>query len=66
MSFYKVAYQVGFTPWEQAAQEGPVARQLSGLFDREQAEREPPYGKALDLGCGTGDTLSNLRPAGGR
>ena len=24
------------------------------MFDREESERQPPYGPALDLGCGTG------------
>ncbi|MCC2643940.1 MAG: Methyltransferase type 11 [Nitrospira sp.] len=24
------------------------------MFDREERERQPPYGPALDLGCGTG------------
>lgn len=28
--------------------------QLRTLLDREEAGREPPYGRALDLGCGTG------------
>lgn len=48
--FYTVAYAVGFRPWETAAKP-EVQRKL---FDREEAERIPPLGKALDLGCGTG------------
>lgn len=54
MAFYRVAYRVGFTPWEGASEQGPVARQMTAWFDREQEGREPPYGKALDIGCGTG------------
>jgi SAM-dependent methyltransferase len=50
---YKILYRLGFTPWEQMA-ELPVAEQISAIFDREEAGREPPYGKALDLGCGSG------------
>jgi len=50
--FYRLAYAVGFKPWEQASEK--EAARIAAMFDREQAEREPPYGKALDLGCGTG------------
>ncbi len=32
----------------------PVAEQVSAMFDREESGRQPPYGPALDLGCGTG------------
>lgn len=52
--FYKLAYMVGFTPWENAAVHRPAAAQIAALFDREEGERTPPYGRALDLGCGTG------------
>jgi SAM-dependent methyltransferase len=52
--FYKFAYRVGFTPWESADLERPVAEQISAMFDREESERQPPYGQALDLGCGSG------------
>lgn len=52
--FYRIAYGIGFTPWEKAATHGPAAAHIARLFDREQRDRQPPYGKALDLGCGTG------------
>jgi len=29
MGFYKLAYRVGFTPWEGAAEQGRVAQQVS-------------------------------------
>ncbi len=51
---YRLLYRVGFTPWEQMAGSGPIAEQISALFDREAAGRRQPYGKALDLGCGSG------------
>jgi SAM-dependent methyltransferase len=51
--FYKVAYRVGFHPWEDLAEHMPFANALLGLFEREEQGREPPYGKALDLGCGS-------------
>jgi SAM-dependent methyltransferase len=49
---YEILYRVGFTPWEQLAKL-PVRDQISTLFDREQVGRQPPYGEALDLGCGS-------------
>lgn len=50
--FYRIAYRVGFKPWEQDADE--FASELGKLLDREEQERERPYGRALDLGCGSG------------
>lgn len=50
--FYRFAYAIGFTPWEQDAES--VAPQLRSLLTREEADRDPPYGSALDLGCGSG------------
>ncbi len=50
--FYRVAYAVGFRPWETASRR--EAERIDLMFDREQRERQPPFGLALDLGCGTG------------
>lgn len=50
---YRILYAVGFTPWEQMAKP-PVADQIAELFAREEEGREPPYGRVLDLGCGSG------------
>jgi SAM-dependent methyltransferase len=51
---YRIAYSIGFHPWEDAATDPPFAEKISELFDREEAGREPPYGAALDLGTGSG------------
>jgi SAM-dependent methyltransferase len=51
--FYKFQYLVGMTPWERMPSL-PIGEQAVALLDREESGREPPYGRALDLGCGTG------------
>lgn len=50
---YRILYLVGFTPWERMARH-PAAERIRARFEREEAGREPPYGPALDLGCGSG------------
>lgn len=52
--YYKLLYQLGITPWEVDPTQGPAAQQIGALFEREEAGRPQPYGKALDLGCGSG------------
>jgi SAM-dependent methyltransferase len=47
---YRLFYLVGFKPWEQ----GGIDQDLARFLDREEQTRTPPYGRALDLGCGTG------------
>ena len=51
---YKLLYAVGYTPWEQPAGLQVVNQRISALFEREEEGRRPPYGPALDLGCGSG------------
>lgn len=51
--FYTAAYRIGFHPWEDLAEHQPFADALIELFEREEHGKEPPYGKALDLGCGS-------------
>lgn len=51
---YKLFYRLGFHPWEDLAEHPPFAEKLSELLDREESGSTPPYGPALDLGCGSG------------
>ena len=50
---YRLLYRVGKTPWERMP-ELAAAAQVSRMLDREEAGGAPPYGRALDLGCGSG------------
>lgn len=51
---YRLAYAIGFHPWEDAATEEAFVEKISELFDREEEGREAPFGAALDLGTGSG------------
>jgi SAM-dependent methyltransferase len=51
---YRLLYAVGYAPREQIAELPLASRRISALFEREERGREPPHGKALDLGCGSG------------
>jgi SAM-dependent methyltransferase len=51
--FYKFQYLVGMTPWERMPSL-PIGEQAVALLDREESGRKPPFGRALDLGCGKG------------
>jgi SAM-dependent methyltransferase len=50
---YRLFYRLGFHPWEDLAEHPPFANKLAELFEREERGHEPPYGPALDLGCGS-------------
>jgi hypothetical protein len=50
---YRLAYALGFHPWEDLAEHPPFANKLLELVAREEEGREPPYGPALDLGTGS-------------
>lgn len=52
--WYDVLYKVGVTPWEEDPPNSMVSAQVSSLFDREEEGREAPFGRVLDLGCGSG------------
>lgn len=52
--FYRAAYRLGFHPWEEAAEHQPILSSTQEMIAGDEAGRGPPYGKALDLGCGSG------------
>jgi SAM-dependent methyltransferase len=51
---YPVLYRLGFTPWEQMADAGPLPTLLATL----------PPGNGLDVGCGTGRVSVLMAEAG--
>ena len=59
---YAIAYALGITPWDAAGQS--AAQQFTGLLAREEADRAAPWGRALDLGCGTGAHALELAQRG--
>jgi cyclopropane fatty-acyl-phospholipid synthase-like methyltransferase len=50
---YRLAYALGFHPWEDLAEHAPFADKLLELVAREEDGRGPSYGPALDLGTGS-------------
>ena len=51
---YRLAYRIGFHPWEDAEDQPGFVRKLDELLQDEETGHEPPYGGALDLGTGSG------------
>lgn len=50
---YRLAYAIGFHPWEDLAEHPPYADKLLELIAREEEGRQPPFGRALDIGTGS-------------
>ena len=50
---YRLAYAIGFHPWEDLADHPPFADKLLELVAREEDGYGSPYGSALDLGTGS-------------
>src|SRR5688572_11449496 len=51
---YRLAYRIGFHPWEDAVDQPAFVTKITELFEREESERVAPYGRALDIGTGSG------------
>ena len=51
---YRLAYAIGFHPWEDLAAHPPFADKLLELVAREENGSGPPFGPALDIGTGSG------------
>jgi SAM-dependent methyltransferase len=51
---YRLAYSIGFHPWEDAATDPPFRDKFGELMDREEKSLVRPFGRALDLGTGSG------------
>ena len=51
---YKLAYALDFHPWENAEKQPSFNERFTELLEREESGREPPYGRALDIGTGSG------------
>jgi cyclopropane fatty-acyl-phospholipid synthase-like methyltransferase len=52
--FYQLSYRIGFHPWEDLADHPPFAAKLAELLDREERGQVAPFGRALDVGTGSG------------
>ena len=61
---YRLAYAVGFHPWEDAERDERFVAKFSELLDREEEGHESPYGRALDLGTGSGVWAVHLAKRG--
>src|SRR2546430_7542568 len=63
---YRLAYSLAFHPWEDAESQPRFVEKFDELLAREESEREPPYGKALDIGTGSGIWAIKLAERGWR
>jgi SAM-dependent methyltransferase len=61
---YRLAYSIGFHPWEDLADHPPYADTLLRLVAREEEGREAPFGLALDIGTGSGTWGAQLAKRG--
>jgi len=57
---FRTFYQLGFTPWDGH----PIATSLRNLVEGSDDESALTPGRALDVGCGTGDTSIYLAQHG--
>lgn len=59
---YTLAYGLDITPWQTPGTNHDPA--FDRLMDREEVDRDRPFGRALDLGCGTGGHTRRLQERG--
>ena len=62
MPNYPLMHRLGMRPWERYAL--AAADSVAAVLDREEAERDRPLGRALDLGCGRGRYTPELARRG--
>jgi len=62
MPNYTLMYRLGMTPWERYGEAASAS--IGALLDREEGERSRPLGRALDLGCGSGQYTPELARRG--
>lgn len=62
--FYSIVYSLGVTLSEQASE--THGHLIAALIAREEHDRTPPVGGALDLGCGAGRPTVDLARRGWR
>jgi SAM-dependent methyltransferase len=51
---YRFAYSIGFHPWEDAATDPPFVDRFGEIITREEKSGSRPFGRALDIGTGSG------------
>jgi cyclopropane fatty-acyl-phospholipid synthase-like methyltransferase len=61
---YRFAYLIGFHPWEDAERHIPFVEKITKIFEKEESGKTAPFGKALDIGCGSGVWSINLAKRG--
>ena len=59
---YSLSYRLGMSSWDKTGPDADAA--FMRMLDREELERDAPFGRALDLGCGTGSHTRQLRERG--
>lgn len=51
---YRTLYRVGFTPWDRGGPLPAEGDQVLDLLAEQEHGEPPPFGRALDVGCGKG------------
>jgi SAM-dependent methyltransferase len=59
---YSLSSRFGMSSWDRTSPDADAA--FLRMLDREELQRNAPFGRALDLGCGTGAHTRQLRERG--